>query len=183
MKKTIIILLITSITFSLNAQRYAYSKIDTIIYSLTQKIIEDLLMDSITISQERPPYSDTTSFEFFELSVKFFELFQRDFLMQMQGRPDSLLKKQKRMTAPEKQFYYNIFLKNLSNNKYFPFEICDYFDYKFLIIKTKNDNFDGDAIYGIYRFNIQKNDVKIISKQINFLNNKNEVMNKFNSVW
>lgn len=173
--KVLIILILLSFIHRTSAQDVYLNMIDSLLKTMSKLILNDLSANGIKLS-ERPWIGFGDSFE---LDVVFDT--KRSETLTSLSRPDSLkqVHKKRKLTSYIKR---TMFLDYVYDHSELPYDQFDYLNYTFLQAQIGEENF-GAAIFGIYKFEATKEGLTIIDRNIEILNSKEAIMDKYNSDW
>ena len=96
-------------------------------------------------------------------------------------RPDSLELVHKKMKL-KSYIKLRMFMDYVYDHSELPYDQYDYFKYAFIQALKKGEA-SGDAIFGIYKFKATKEGLTIIDRNIETLNSKKAILDKYNSDW
>lgn len=173
--KTIFLLLLVINNNNIKAQDVYNQTIDSLLVSMSKLILEDITKDSVKV-QARPWIGFGDSFE---LKVAFDSLHSE--MLTSLNRPSDLNKKTSKWKL-KRNIKLKTFMDYTYKHKDFPYVMFEYFNYKFLQVKLKDETF-GDGMFGEFEFKASPEGLKIINKKIEILTGEKSILEKHNSVW
>jgi len=181
-----VVFLLWFLTFSINiyAQVYSYDRynnmMDTLWIFFALKIENDLTLEGFKLTDDFPivGYGNSLLFEVF-----FTGKCKSSYILASSDSTRALTQKhlkQYRGFRIRKRAYFETFRRAIQENNKLPYDIIDFFTYKFI---TPYENSPSNhAIYGEYKFRLNDDEkYEIVEKEIEILQDRDVIMRKYRS--
>jgi len=158
---------------NLNAQNVFNEKIDSLLVSIDELILNDLSKDSTIVSMR--PWGLGESYKF---EVIFKD--NRSIVLRYLNRPE--FSDPKKPIVTKHRFKLVVFRSYINDHKELPYSKIDYLRYQFLLLQKKGETF-GEAMFGEYKIKATPEGLTIMGKKLEILTGEKSILEKHNSVW